>query len=161
LFLSIDDLIGLRDQLFDSEEFMTTYAARPTLVTLLEALNQQFASALALGFFDLGLGEHRDVDLRFVDAVVDQISARLDAHASYVAPWDAGFALGNPDDPDAGYYFSPDKRLLFVFVAERADEGDFLSNRQRIDTIRRAIGTLAPDFVDVRAGVTGGPVIAD
>jgi len=161
LYLAVDDLIRLRDRLFDYDEFIRSYAARPTLVRLLEGLNEQFANAMALGFLDLGIGESGGADLRFVDAVVDQIMAHLDGTTVYVSPWDRAFSLGSLDEPDAGYYFSPDRRLLFLFVAEQLDEGNFASNRERIDTIRRAIGQSASEFPDVRAGVTGGPTIAD
>ena len=161
LYLAVDDLIRLRDRLFDYDEFIRRYAARPTLVRLLEGLNEQFANAMALGFLDLGIGESGGADLRFVDVVVDQIMAHLDGTTVYVSPWDRAFSLGSLDEPDAGYYFSPDRRLLFLFVAEQLDEGNFASNRERIDTIRRAIGRSASEFPDVRAGVTGGPTIAD
>jgi len=161
LYLAVDDLARLRDRFFDYDEFIRSYAARPTLVRLLEGLNQQFANAMALGFADLGIGGSDQGDLRFVGAVVDQIAARLDGSAQYVSPWDTGFSLGHLDDPDAGYYFSDNKRLLFLFVAERQDEGDFASNRGRIESLRRAIRELASEFPDVRAGVTGGPTIAD
>ena len=161
LYLAVDDLTRLRDRLFDYDEFIRSYASRPTLPRLLEGLNQQFANAIALGFADLGIGRHDQGDLRFVGAVVDQIAARLDGPAPYVSPWVTGFSLGRLDDPDAGYYFSDNQRLLFLFVAERLDEGDFASNRGRIEALRRAIGELAPEFPDVRAGVTGGPTIAD
>jgi hopanoid biosynthesis associated RND transporter like protein HpnN len=161
LYLPKDDLTRLRDRLFDYDEFIQSYAARPTLVRLLEGLNQQFANAMALGFGDLGIGASNEGDLRFLDAVVDQIGARLDGTAQYVSPWDTGFSLGHLDDPDAGYYFSDNKRMLFLFVAERADEGDFASNRGRVETLRRAVRELASEFPDVRAGVTGGPTIAD
>jgi len=110
---------------------------------------------MALGFLDLGIGGTGQADLRFLDAVVDQIATHLDGNPSYISPWDAGFSLGSIGEPDAGYYFSPDKRLLFVFVEEHADEGDFASNRGRIAMIRHTIGRLASDFPDVRAGVTG------
>jgi uncharacterized protein len=161
LYLPKDDLTRLRDRLFDYDEFIQSYAARPTLVRLLEGLNQQFANAMALGFGDLGIGASNESDLRFLDGVVDQIGARLDGTTEYVSPWDTGFSLGHLDDPDAGYYFSDNKRLLFLFVAERADEGDFASNRGRVEALRRAIRGLASEFPDVRAGVTGGPTIAD
>jgi len=161
LYLLVEDLVRLRDRLFDYDEFIRIYAASPTLVRLLEGLNQQFANAMALGFLDLGIGGTGQADLRFLDAVVDQIATHLDGNPSYISPWDAGFSLGSIGEPDAGYYFSPDKRLLFVFVEEHADEGDFASNRGRIAMIRHTIGRLASDFPDVRAGVTGGPTIAD
>src|SRR5262245_25303527 len=99
LYLAVDDLARLRDRLFDYDEFIRGYAARPTLVRLLEGLNEQFANAMALGFLDLGIGENGAADLRFVAAVVDQIKARLEGATSYVSPWDRAFSLGSLDEP--------------------------------------------------------------
>src|SRR5262245_1677862 len=87
LYLSIDDLVKLRDRLFDYQEFIESYAARPSLPRLLEGLNQQIANSMALGFLDLGLGSERSTDLRFLDAVVDQVSARLSGDSAYKSPW--------------------------------------------------------------------------
>ena len=55
LYLSHEELIKLRDRLFDYQEFIESYAARPTLPQLLAGLNQQIANSMALGFFDVGL----------------------------------------------------------------------------------------------------------
>ena len=161
LYLSVEDLVRLRDRLFDYEEFITQYAQRPTLVRLLEGLNQQFARAMALGFLDLGLGDRSEGDLRFLDVVVSEIAARVDGPSPYVSPWATGLSMGRFDDPDAGYFLSSDKQLLFMFVQQRRDEGNFASNRERIDTLRRTLKRVAPEFPDVRAGVTGGPAIAN
>ena len=78
LYLSVDQLTRLRDRLFDYQEFIESYAARPTLTRLLEALNQQIANAMALGFLDLGLAEGSAEDLHFLEAVIDQLAARLE-----------------------------------------------------------------------------------
>jgi hypothetical protein len=79
LYLSQDDLAKLRDRLFDYQEFIEGYAARPTLPQLLAGLNQQIANSMALGFFDVGLRSSGGAtDLRFLESVIDQISARLD-----------------------------------------------------------------------------------
>jgi hopanoid biosynthesis associated RND transporter like protein HpnN len=161
LYLSVEDLVRLRDRLFDYEEFITHYAERPTLVRLLEGLNQQFANALALGFLDLGLGSRAEGDLRFLDVVVSEIAARVEGPSPYVSPWATGLSMGRFDDPDAGYFLSSNKHLLFLFVQQRRDEGNFASNRERIDTLRRTLAHVAPEFPDVRAGVTGGPAIAN
>ena len=75
LYLSQDDLAKLRDRLFDYQEFIEGYAARPTLPQLLAGLNQQIANSMALGFFDVGLrGSGGATDLRFLESVIDQIS---------------------------------------------------------------------------------------
>jgi hypothetical protein len=161
LYLSVDELTALRDRLFDYQEFIEAYAAHPTLPQLLDGLNQQIANAMALGFLDLGLGGARSNDLRFLEAVIDQISARLDGSSAYASPWSSAFSGGRLDDPDAGYFFSSDKHWLFMFVRQRRDEGSFVSNRATIDGIRGAIARLKVDFPEVRAGVTGGPVISN
>lgn len=161
LYLSVEDLARLRDRLFDYEDFIARYAERPTLAQLLDGLNEQFANAMALGFLDLGVGSRVEGDLRFLDVVVSQLAARIGGPSPYVSPWAIGLSMGRFDDPDAGYFLSSDKRLLFLFVQQRRDEGDFASNRARIDALRQTLGRLAPEFPDVRAGVTGGPAIAN
>ncbi len=161
LYLSLDELARLRDRLFDYGEFVEGYAARPSLARLLEALNQQIANAMALGFLDLGLGGGGSAaDLRFFESVIDQVTVRLDGATTYVSPWATAFSMGRFDDPDAGYFFSADRRLLFLFVRQERQEGNFGSNRATIQRIRRAIASLRAEFPDVAAGVTGGPAIS-
>ncbi len=158
LYLSVDDLTKLRDRLFDSQEFLETYAAHPTLPQLLEGLNQQIANQMVLGFFDVGLGGERSSDLRFLEAVIDQISARLDGPSPYTSAWGTAFSVGRLDDPDAGYFFSSDRHWLFVLVQE---EGSYAEKRRSIATIRSVIARLKGEFPDVQAGVTGSPTISN
>ena len=162
LYLSRDDLIKLRDRLFDYQEFIESYAARPTLPQLLAGLNQQIANSMALGFFDVGLRSSGGAtDLRFLESVIDEISARLDGEATYKSPWSAAFSVGRFDDPDAGYFFSADRNWLFLFVQQRREEGNFTDSRSTIEAIRRTMAALRPDFPGVEAGVTGGPAISN
>jgi hopanoid biosynthesis associated RND transporter like protein HpnN len=160
LYLSVDALTRLRDRLFDYQEFIEDYAAHPSLARLLEALSRQMANAMALGFLDLGLGGGRAEDLRFLETTIDQISGRLDGPIAYVSPWTAAFSMGRLDEPDAGYFLSADRRLLFLFVRQERDTRSFGENRERIAAIRRAIARLHPEYPDVQAGVTGGPAIS-
>ena len=161
LYLSVDELTKLRDRLFDSEDFIEGYAADPTLVRLLEGINQQIANAMVLGFFDVGLGAGRSTDLRFLEAVIDQIATRLDGKNSYTSPWSSAFSVGRLDEPDAGYYFSSDRRWLFMFVRQPRHEGSFVETRATIRTIRRTIADLERDHPGVRAGVTGSRAISN
>jgi hopanoid biosynthesis associated RND transporter like protein HpnN len=160
LYLSVEELTALRDGLFDHEDFVASYAERPGLVGLLDGLNLQVATAIAGGFLDLGLGGGPAGDLRFLEAVLDQVVARLDGPAGYVSPWTAAFSLKQPGDEHAGWFFSADRRLLFIFVQPRREGGGFGVNRAAVQTIRSAIAALAPHFPTVRAGVTGGPAIS-
>src|SRR5262245_11390378 len=160
LYLSVDELTALRDRLFDYQEFIEAYAAHPTLPQLLAGLNQQIANAMALGFLDLGLGGSRSNDLRFLEAVIDRLSARIDGAGMYASPWATAFSGGRLDDPDAGYFFSSDKHWLFMFVRQRREEGNFGDNVATIDSIRQSIAQQRREYPEVRAGVTGGPVIS-
>jgi hopanoid biosynthesis associated RND transporter like protein HpnN len=157
LYLSVDDLTRLRDRLFDYQDFIEAYAAHPTVPQLLAGLNQQIANAMVLGFFDVGLGGEHSTDLRFLEAVIDQISARLDGKSPYTSVWGTAFSMGRLDDPDAGYFFSSDRHWLFMLLQE---EGDYAERRDTIAAIRGAIAGLKREFPDVQAGVTGGPAIS-
>jgi predicted RND superfamily exporter protein len=93
--------------------------------------------------------------------VIDQISARVDGQATYTSPWSTAFSVGRFDDPDAGYFFSADRKWLFLFVQQRREEGNFTDSRSTIEAIRRTMVALRPDFPGVEAGVTGGPAISN
>ncbi|MFQ5521546.1 MAG: hypothetical protein ACE5FK_09120, partial [Candidatus Methylomirabilia bacterium] len=45
LYLSVEELAEIRDKIFDHQEFMESYADRPTLKQLFEGINQQIAQA--------------------------------------------------------------------------------------------------------------------
>jgi uncharacterized protein len=161
LYLARPDLIALRDRLFDYEDVLKTYAAHPTLVRLLETLNEQLANAMAVGFLDLGLEPARSGDFRFLDAILDQAVARLDGKAGNESPWSIALSGNGLGGQDAGWFFSADRRLLFVFVETNSVEGDFTDNRERIELIRATIAKLRPQFPGVDAGVTGSPTISN
>jgi hypothetical protein len=116
---------------------------------------------MALGFVDFGVGTERQADLRFIDALLDQIGARLDGKATYVSPWSIALSGDGVGRADAGWFFSPDRRLLFVFVEANAVEGAFIDNGERIALIRATIARLRRDVPGVEAGVTGSPAISN
>jgi uncharacterized protein len=161
LYVSLADLTTLRDRLYDYENFLTEYATRPTLDQLLEGVNRQIAGAMVGGLFDLGLEGKQAADLRFLQALLRQIRGRLDGSPAYTSPWSSAFSTGRLDDPDAGYYFSKNHTMLFTFVAQRREEGNFIENRDRIRDIRAAVTRLGAEFPGVRAGVTGAPALSN
>ena len=156
LYLSVDELTRLRDRLYDYQEFIESYAAHPTLARLLEALNQQIANAMALGFLDLGLGGGTGGGPAIPESLIDQVSARLDGATTYVSPWAAAFSLGRFDEPDAGYFFSADRRMLFLFVRQERDAGNFAENRGTIEAIRGTIARLQREYPGRPGGRDGG-----
>ncbi len=160
LYLSLDELGKLRERLYDYGEFLERYAARPTLARLLDGLNTQMANAMALGFIDLGLDQKEAADVRFLATLLGQMRSQLDGSSPYVSAWASAFSLGRLDASDGGYFFSPDRRLLFLFVEARRQEGNFKENRDRIEGIRGAIRRLSTEYPKVQAGVTGGPALS-
>jgi hopanoid biosynthesis associated RND transporter like protein HpnN len=160
LYLSVEDLERLRDRLFDGEELIGAYAERPSLPRLLEGLGTAIANAMALGFFDLGLGARPEGNLRVLEAILERMEARLAGPARYVSPWGDAFGVGRLDDRTAGAFVAEDGRLVFLFVQHRGREGEFGANRVLIDTIRATVRHLQGEAPGVRVGVTGAPAIS-
>lgn len=162
LYLSREQLAEIRDRIFDYQEFMEAFAARPTLDQLVEGLATQVATAFVEGFLDLGLetGSRGASDLRFIEDLVEQMMARLDRPAPYHSPWGALFSTPT-EAPGAGYFLSDDQRLLFVLAEPESERGSFTGDRRAIEATRRVIATLQADFPHVRVGVTGKPALSN
>jgi hopanoid biosynthesis associated RND transporter like protein HpnN len=160
LYLSRDKLAEIRDRIFDYQEFMESFAARPTLDQLVDGLATQVASAFVQGFFDLGLEHSRGAgDLKFIEDLVTQIASRLDQPGPYQSPWGGLFSVSG-DDTEAGYFLSEDQRLLFVLAEPRSETGSFTGDRHAIDATRAVIADLRREFPSVMVGVTGKPALA-
>jgi hopanoid biosynthesis associated RND transporter like protein HpnN len=161
LYLSLDRLTEIRERIFDYQEFMESFAVRPTLDQLVDGVATQIANAFLGGFLDLGLSESKgSLDLRFVRDLVAQISTRLDRPAPYHSPWGALFAVGG-DSASAGYFLSDDQRLLFILAEPESREGSFTGNRAAIEGVRAVVAGLEGEFPDVNVGVTGKPALSN
>jgi hopanoid biosynthesis associated RND transporter like protein HpnN len=162
LYLATERLAEIRDRIFDYEEFLEQLVARPTLDTLVQGVADQVGAGLALGFLDLGLGSGTGAgDLRLVEELLAAIRGRLDGAAAAGSPWAALFAPGGSEPPEAGYFFSDDRRLLFVLAEPESEAGTFTDDRRAIQDIRATLAALGAEFPDVRAGVTGKAAIAN
>ncbi|HZP43985.1 MAG TPA: MMPL family transporter [Candidatus Binatia bacterium] len=158
LYLDPANLIEVRDKVLDHREFLTAFAARPTLDQLIDGLRTEVVSAFVRSAFDLGLDDDgRQIDLGVARDVLNEIATRVDRPVRYRSPWGSLFAL----DPtgDAGYFFSDDKRLLFVLVEATRKSGSFTNYREAIGPIRATMARLRAEFPDVKAGLTGAPVL--
>src|SRR5205823_4568601 len=92
--------------------------------------------------------------------VLDQLSARLDPPPPYRSPWGSLFSLDLGGE-DAGYFLSDDKRLLFLLVEATRAEASFTNYRDALDLLRAAMAHIGTEFPDVKAGLTGAPVLAN
>ena len=161
LYLPTEQLKEIRERIFDHQEFMESFAGDPSLARLIEGANAAMALAFVTNLFDLGLGSGSGEDTRFLHMVLDQIAGRLERPTPYRSPWGTLFSLGE-HAPEAGYFLSDDKSLLFILVeTPKSDKGDFVGDRRAIETIRGVIEDLRSDFSAVQAGVTGGPVLSN
>ncbi len=162
LYLSKEKLQEIRNRIFDYQDFMEAFAARPTLDQLVEGVATQIAQAFVGGFLDLGLSDSKgSLDLKFVHDLVAQISTRLDRPAPYRSPWGALFSVGG-DSTGAGYYLSDDQRLLFILAAPvETSSGTFTNNQGAIEGVRGVVAQLKKEFPDVNVGVTGKPALAN
>jgi hopanoid biosynthesis associated RND transporter like protein HpnN len=162
LYLSKQKLTEIRDRIFDYQEFMESFASRPTIDQLVEGLAAQIAGAFVTGFLDLGLEDNKKTgnDLRFIEDLVAQLSARLDRPIPYKSPWGAFFSV-DTDDSDAGYFLSDDERLLFILAVPRSQAGSFTADRDAIEGVRAVVAAMRPEFPDIAVGVTGKAALSN
>jgi hopanoid biosynthesis associated RND transporter like protein HpnN len=162
LYLSPQRLEEIRDKVYDNQELMEAFAARPTLDTLVQGISTQVASGFASGFLDLGLSEAKGpVDLRFIDELVTQISQRLDRPLPYRSPFGSLFNVPEGDERGSGYFMSEDHRLLFILAEPISQAGSFTDDRVAIEGMRAAIASLKRDYPNVQVGVTGKPALSN
>jgi hopanoid biosynthesis associated RND transporter like protein HpnN len=161
LYLGLDRLREIRERIFDYQDFMQDFAARPTLDQLVGGVATQIAQAFVGGFLDLGLSESKGaLDLKFIHDLVTQISTRLDHPAPYRSQWGALFSVDG-DSAGAGYFLSDDQRLLFILAEPGSEAGSFTSNRAAIEGVRTTVARLKLEFPDVNVGVTGKPALSN
>ncbi len=161
LYLSKQKLAEIRDRIFDYQDFMESFATRPTLDQLVDGLATQIAGAFVTGFFDLGLDDNKGAnDLRFIEDLVAQVSARIDRPTPYTSPWGALFSV-DADDSNAGYFLSDDEKLLFILAVPQSRAGSFTADREAIDGVRGVVRLLRKEFPDVQVGVTGKAALSN
>ena len=160
LYLPKERLGKIREAIFDYQEFMEAFAARPTLDQLADGMATQIANAFVANFIDLGLSDGKGAsDLKFVQDLVAQIESRLDRPAPYRSPFGTLFAVEGADSPGAGYFLSEDQRLLFILAEPETERGSFTGDQRAIEGVRAVIASLKRDFPEVQVGVTGKPAL--
>ena len=156
LYLDTQKLREIRARIFDHQDFLEGFASRPTLDQFFDGLATEVAGSFVAGFFDLGLEDPAGAsgnDLRLIEDLVAQVSARVDRSQPYVSPWSALFSTDTDDG--AGYFLSEDRSLLFILAVPSSEEGSFAADTATIDGVRQTIRSLHPDFPHVQVGVTG------
>ena len=157
LYLPLDAVRGFFDTLASQEDLLTTFAAAPSLDHLVEGINQSTGDLFLPRVFGAD-EERRPVDTALLRDLLGQMSERLD-HPVYRSPWQHLFAGRLSSAPDAGYFLSEDRRLLYVVVDFPGSASTLRSETEAISALRRVITALRAEFPAVTAGVTGAPAL--
>lgn len=162
LYLSMAQLEDLADKIRLHRRFIERYAARPTVAELLEAISDEIARRLALGFVDLGLdGEPAEkLDAGFIDNLLGVIDDGMERGRVEDSPWERVFTAA-AEHARSGYFFSADDRLLFLLVEPRREAANFTDNEHFLAAIREAMRALRVPYPDVAAGATGTPALSN
>src|SRR5205814_1724730 len=141
LYLPTPALKELREQIYDHQAFIEAFVSAPGLVTLLDAVNHQFARAFASHFMDLGLEDSAPPDdIRFLMTLVTQLREAISHPTVYRSPWTAMLAVAEGDE-DTGYFLSDDKSLVYILADPTGGSGGFMNDRAAVDEIRRPIAS--------------------
>ncbi len=166
LYLSQEDLIQLRENLIDREEFMLKLNESPGLNTLLQSINEEISVGVVdtlmtdfLGSEDEDIQENEE-DLSLLINLLDQANNRLKGKGKFESPWGELFSINTDDLESQGYLVSDDQKLLFILLNPRETSGDFAGAKQAIEDIREIINETKKDFSEIQVGLTGGEVIA-
>ena len=162
LYLSLTQLEDLADKVRLHRRFIERYAARPTVAELLDAVSDEIARRLAVGFVDLGLdgGPPEKLDAGFVETLLAVIEDGMVRGGMERSPWERVFTSAG-EQARSGYFLSADDRLLFVLVEPRREAANFTDNEHFLLAIRTVMRSLRETYPDVAAGATGTPALSN
>jgi uncharacterized protein len=166
LFLEPDALEQLVGKLRSHQDFLEQVNASPGLNTLLRSLNREISAGVVDSLLTDMLGtedeDEKDdtADLGLLISLLGQMTRHLEGDTAYRSPWGAFLSEENNPLREDGYLVSDDERLLFILLNPQETEGDFAGSKNAIEGIRAIARELAPDFPDVKVGMTGGEVIS-
>ena len=158
LYLPLDTLRRTLDTVASQEELLGDFAATPTLDRLVTGINQSIGGMFLPGVFGHGdRDEPTPAPARLLRDLLAQMSERIDG-GPYRSPW-ANLIAAPTLAPDAGYFLSHDRRLLYVVIDLVEVPRAFATEHAAILAIRVAIAKLRQEFPSVQAGVTGAPAL--
>jgi uncharacterized protein len=158
LYLPLDTLRRTLDTVASQEELLGDFAATPTLDRLVTGVNQSVGGMFLPGVLGPGdSDEPTPAPAGLLRDLLAQMSERIDG-GPYRSPW-ANLIAAPTLAPDAGYFLSHDRRLLYVVIDLVDVPRAFATEHAAILAIRGAIAKLRQEFPSVQAGVTGAPAL--
>ena len=160
LYLPLDTLRTMLDTVASQEELLGDFAAAPTLDRLVAGINQSIGATFLPGVFGPGGRDEpttAPAPARLLRDLLTQMLERLDG-GPYRSPW-ANLIAAPTLVPDAGYFLSHDRRLLYVVIDLVEVPRAFATEHAAILAVRGAIANLRQEFPSIQAGVTGAPAL--
>ena len=158
LYLPLDTLRRTLETVASQEELLGDFAATPTLDRLVTGVNQSVGGMFLPGVLGPGdSDEPTPAPAGLLRDLLAQMSERIDG-GPYRSPW-ANLIAAPTLAPDAGYFLSHDRRLLYVVIDLVDVPRAFATEHAAILAIRGAIAKLRQEFPSVQAGVTGAPAL--
>lgn len=160
LYPDREDLLALRDNLREHQDFIRNLAASPEMTNFYQLVNNKIASAMVGELFTGFLNDDQDkdedepFDLSFLTNSLKSLDLFLE-NEQFKSPWGALFAEGSWDEDKEGYFWTENERYLLAFVTPVEQGEGFNNARQSLEALRATVAEVFKDFPDIQAGVTG------
>jgi hopanoid biosynthesis associated RND transporter like protein HpnN len=162
LFLAVEDIDELSDNLSDHQDFIEELLEEPSLYLVFKFINRKMKEELVEEIIGGGLIGNEDSEpedahqIKFLSSLLRQMNTSLDGkQEAYVSPWADLFGGKMQHD---GYITTKDDRYLIMQVRHVPGEG-FLKHAGPISFIRKTVEELKRGFPGIEAGVTGQPAL--
>jgi hopanoid biosynthesis associated RND transporter like protein HpnN len=163
LYLAPDELIALRQKLQNHQTLLEELTASPTLQNLFALINREMSTALVghafTGFLEEDHQANGPPDLSLLVTLLQNMNQALDAPDVYRSPWANVFAKDEAPRAQDGYLWSDDKKMLFVLVQPKREEGQFNRFETAVRQIRADVSELRKTHPGVEVGITGKSVL--
>ena len=154
------DLLSLRDNLEEHQDFIRDLSKSPNLSNFYGLLNNEIASAMVgelfTGFLndDKGKDEDKPFDLTFLINSLQSMNTFLEGE-NFKSPWGSLFSDESWNEDTEGYFWTDNKDYLMLFVTPVETGGGFNKAQESLTTLRNAVAEVRAEFPGVQAGVTG------
>jgi uncharacterized protein len=163
LYLSVDELADLRQQLQEHHSLLQELAASPTLQNLFGLVNQEvtrsLVSHLFTGFLEEDTQQEKPPDLSLLLALLQQMDESLQGSRSYQSPWDKALAENAEAFSQDGFLWSDDHQLLFVSVMPKASVADVSGFRTAVQRVQADVREIHKTYPETAVGITGSAIL--
>lgn len=164
LFLSLNELHTLENNIKSNLPIISSLIERPGLVPFFSSVNKEISKvmvgSLITDFFG-GDEESKEnesessLDLSLIISILEQMTQYLKKEKNFSSPWQDIFVKKEGEIDEDGYLTSSGNKFYFIFVSPAQNKTDFAKAVVPIKMVRSHIKKLQEKFPGVKAGVTG------